>query len=193
MTARVDSGRMRRGFMARSEFGRVQYAVNYFQDRGLYITDQSYLSALEIKAKARKLATKKKRLDLIVIDHLGFMKHDPKILNLHHGISKSMKILKSLAKDLDVPIILLCQLSRKVEDRKPPIPMLSDLKESGSIEEDSDIVLFMYREGYYKRDDPAVQGIGEVIVAKNRNGPTGKVKLTWLAEYSRFENLAKGE
>jgi replicative DNA helicase len=140
-----------------------------------------------MRAKTRRLAAEQKRLDLIVVDYLQLMGGAGRFESRQQEVSKISRELKGLAKELQVPVVALSQLSRAPEARNPPKPLMSDLRESGSIEQDADVVAFIYREDYYNQTDEN-QGIAELIIAKQRNGPTGTVRLAFLKEFTRFEN-----
>jgi replicative DNA helicase len=143
-----------------------------------------------LRARARRLHRQCGKLGLIVIDYLQLMTSTKENENRATEISEISRSIKALAKELEVPVIALSQLSRKVEERNDKRPLMSDLRESGAIEQDADIILMMYREDYYKPDTPE-KGIAEVIIGKHRNGPTGTVKLTFLGEYTKFANCAQ--
>ena len=162
-------------------------------DARIFIDDTPGISALEIRAKARRLAAEQKQLDLIVVDYLQLMGSGAgrRSDNRQQEVSQISRELKGLAKELDVPVVALSQLSRAPEARNPPKPLMSDLRESGSIEQDADVVAFIYREDYYKETEEN-KGLAELIVAKQRNGPTGTVKLAFLKEFTRFENYFGG-
>jgi replicative DNA helicase len=157
----------------------------------IYIDDTSGISPFEIRAKARRLAAKG-GLDIIIVDYLQLMGLKQKVESREREVSEISKTLKAIAKELKVPVIALAQLNRSVEGRTDRRPMLSDLRESGSIEQDADIIMMLYREDYYDRDNPDIKGIAEIIVGKQRNGPTGKVKLRWVPERGVFQNLELG-
>jgi len=158
----------------------------------IFIDDTAGLSVLEMRAKARRLAAEQKKLDLIVVDYLQLMSAGGRIESRQQEVSKISRELKALAKELQVPVIALSQLSRAPEARNPPRPLMSDLRESGSIEQDADVVAFIYREDYYHETDEN-KGMSELIISKQRNGPTGTVKLAFLKEFTRFENYYGGE
>jgi len=155
----------------------------------IFIDDSAGISPLEIKAKARRLKAQY-NLGLILIDYLQLIQTGLKIENRQQEISQISRSLKGLARELNVPVITVSQLSRAVEQRSVQRPRLSDLRESGAIEQDADVVIFLYREEYYKPKS-SKKGIAEVIISKQRNGPTGTLELAFLKEYTRFENLAK--
>lgn len=191
-TASVDMGRLRRGMLTNQEWTRVTIAQDTLAGLNIVIDDTPALSTMQIKAKVRRLLTERKRLDMVLIDHGGHIKHASDHRRSEHlRISETMKELKAQAKEFDVPYVVLWQLSRKVEERKPPKPIMSDLRESGSIEEDADKIWFIYRPEYYLKDNcPDIdRGIAELIIGKNRNGPTDTpIKLAFLKHYVRFED-----
>ena len=153
----------------------------------VFIDDSSDLSPFDIRAKARRMKSKH-GLDMIIVDYLQLMTLKTKVESREREVSEMSRILKSIAKELQVPIIALAQLNRGVEGRSNRRPMLSDLRESGSIEQDADIIMMLYREDYYDTDTPEIKGMAEVIIGKQRNGPTGKVKLHWEPEFGRFSD-----
>jgi replicative DNA helicase len=156
----------------------------------LFIDDSSYLTPIRLRSKCRQLKRKEGRLDLVVIDYLQLMSGGAKFENRTQEVSAISRSLKALAKDLDCPVVALSQLSRNVEGRADKTPILSDLRESGSLEQDADVVIFIHRPEMYS-SDTALQGLAEVGVAKNRDGATGRLQLAWIADYTRFENLAR--
>ncbi len=160
-------------------------------DTGLFIDDSSGISPFEIRAKARRMKAQH-GLDMIMIDYLQLMSMKNKMESREREVSEISKLLKSIAKELQVPVIALAQLNRGVEGRSDRRPMLSDLRESGSIEQDADVIMMIYREDYYDRDNPEIKGVAEIIIGKQRNGPTDTVKLRWIPEYGVFENLVRG-
>jgi replicative DNA helicase len=178
--------KVRGGRLSEAEFRRLVNLTGGLYKASILIDDSAAPSVLEIRAKCRRLKSEN-RLDLVVIDYLQLIRASGPVENRVQEISQITRALKALAKELDVPIIALSQLSRAVEtragDRKP---QLSDLRESGSIEQDADVVLFVYREEMYKKDDPAVKGRADILIAKQRNGPTGDVKLTFLHDFTKF-------
>ena len=153
----------------------------------LFIDDTSGISPLEIRAKCRRMKAKY-GLDMIMVDYLQLMTLKQKVDNREREVSEISRLLKAVAKELEVPVIALAQLNRGVEGRSDRRPMLSDLRESGSIEQDADIIMMLYRQDYYDRDDPEIKGIAEVIIGKQRNGPTGTVKLRWQPEFGIFRD-----
>ncbi|MBI2811893.1 MAG: replicative DNA helicase, partial [Candidatus Melainabacteria bacterium] len=160
-------------------------------ETGLFIDDTSGISPFEIRAKARRMKAKH-GLDMIMIDYLQLMSLKGRMESREREVSEISKLLKSIAKELRVPVVALAQLNRGVEGRSDRRPMLSDLRESGSIEQDADVITMIYRPDYYDRDNPEVKGLAEIIIAKQRNGPTDTVKLRWIPEYGIFENLVRG-
>ena len=189
--AKVDAARFRRGILSREEWERLARAIGTLSDARLFIDDTPGISVLEMRAKARRLAAEQKRLDLIVVDYLQLMGGSRRNENRQQEVSQISRELKGLAKELNVPVIALSQLSRAPEARNPPRPMMSDLRESGSIEQDADVVAFIYREDYYKPTDENA-GMAELLISKQRNGPTGTIKLAFLKEFTRFENFYGG-
>ena len=151
------------------------------------------MSPANLRARARRLARQYGgKLGLLVIDYIQLMSGNRQGENRATEVSEISRSIKSLAKELQVPIVALSQLSRKVEERTDKRPMMSDLRESGAIEQDADVILMMYRDEYYNKDSQDNKGMAEVIIGKQRNGPTGTVRLAFLGEYTRFENLASG-
>lgn len=185
--ARLDASRFRNGQLIQAEWDRLAQAIGSLAEARIYIDDTPGITALEIRAKCRRLVAEEKSLDLIVVDYLQLMGGGRRTESRQQEVSQISRELKSLAKELGVPVVALSQLSRAPEARKPPKPMMSDLRESGSIEQDADIVGFIYREDYYNKTDEN-QGLAELIISKHRNGPTGTVKLAFIKEFTRFEN-----
>ncbi len=188
---RLDSHRLRTGRITDDEWGKFTYALGKMHEAPLYIDETGGLNPIDLRARARRLHRQYGKLGLIVIDYIQLMSSARQADNRANEVSEISRSIKSLAKELEVPIIALSQLSRKVEERTDKRPMMSDLRESGAIEQDADVILMMYREEYYKPDTPD-KGIAEVIIGKQRNGPTGTVRLAWQGEYTRFGNLAQG-
>lgn len=188
--AKVDASRFRRGILSRDEWERLARAIGTLAEARMYIDDTPGISVLEMRAKARRLAAEQKRLDLIVVDYLQLM-GGGRSESRQQEVSQISRELKALAKEMNVPVIAVSQLSRAPEARNPPKPMMSDLRESGSIEQDADVVAFIYREDYYKPSDENA-GMAELLISKQRNGPTGTIKLAFLKEFTRFENYYGG-
>lgn len=189
--AHINAHRFRTGHLMSNEWERLANAIGTLSDARIFIDDTPGISALEIRAKCRRLAAEQKTLDLIVIDYLQLMGGSKRTESRQQEVSQISRELKGLAKEMDVPVVALSQLSRAPEARSPPKPLMSDLRESGSIEQDADVVAFIYREDYYKETEEN-KGLAELIVAKQRNGPTGTVKLAFLKEFTRFENYFGG-
>lgn len=187
---RLDASRVRTGRLNDDEWSRLSFALGKLHEAPIYIDESGGLTPGTLRARARRLHRQCGKLGLIVIDYLQLMTTARQSENRATEISEISRSIKALAKELQVPIIALSQLSRKVEERQDKRPMMSDLRESGAIEQDADVILMMYREEYYKQDTPE-KGIAEVIIGKQRNGPTGTVRLAFLGEYTRFENLAQ--
>lgn len=188
--AEVDNKKIANGDLLPDEYVKVAEGMNRLAGAQLYIDDSSVLSPSEIRAKCRK-AKLEKNIGLVIVDYLQLMESKNASGSRQQEISEISRGLKILAKELDVPVIALSQLSRATEARADHKPMLSDLRESGSIEQDADIVLFIHRDDYYDQESEN-KNTAEIIVAKNRHGETGTVKLGWEGKYTRFSNLAKG-
>jgi replicative DNA helicase len=189
---RLDSHRVRSGRLTDDEWSRLSFALGKLHEAPIYIDETGGLTPANLRARARRLARQYGgKLGLLVIDYIQLMSSNRQGENRATEVSDISRAIKSLAKELQVPVVALSQLSRKVEERNDKRPMMSDLRESGAIEQDADVILMMYREEYYKPDTPD-KGIAEVIIGKQRNGPTGTVRLTFLGEYTRFESLAGG-
>ena len=189
--AHINAHRFRTGHLMTNEWERLANAIGTLSEARLFIDDTPGVSVLEMRAKCRRLAAEQKQLDLIVVDYLQLMGGSKRTESRQQEVSQISRELKALAKELDVPVVALSQLSRAPEARNPPKPLMSDLRESGSIEQDADVVAFIYREDYYKETEEN-KGLAELIVAKQRNGPTGTVKLAFLKEFTRFENYFGG-
>ncbi|VAX24719.1 Replicative DNA helicase (DnaB), partial [hydrothermal vent metagenome] len=191
--AKVSGNKMRTGFLAQSDWPKLSAAAGRLHAASIFIDDTAFQTALDIRAKARRLKNEHGRLDLIVVDYLQLMSARGRVESRTLEVSEITRSLKQLAKELHVPVIAISQLSRKVEDREGKRPQLADLRESGSIEQDADVVMFVYREEFYDRDKPEAQGKAEIIIGKQRNGPTGVVKLAFLKDFTRFEDLAAAD
>ena len=190
--ARVDLARVRTGHLTDREFPRLAMAAGRLGDAPIFIDDTPALSVLELRAKARRLKRDPaNKLGLVIVDYIQLMRSSEGRDNREQEISEISRSLKALAKELHVPVLALSQLNRQVESRTPPVPRLADLRESGAIEQDADVIIFLYRDDYYNEDSDK-KGLAEVIVAKQRNGPTGSVELTFLREFTRFENREVG-
>jgi replicative DNA helicase len=193
--ARVDSHRMRTGSLWREDMNKVVQAMEQLAHAPIFIDDTPGISLSEMRAKARRLRQSQGKLDLLVVDYLQLMAGAARRYeNRTQEVSAISRGLKGLAKELDVPVVALSQLSRAPESRGGDHrPQLADLRESGSIEQDADVVGFIFREEVYKPDDPELDGKAELIIAKQRNGPTGKVRLAFLKQSTRFESRAQDE
>jgi replicative DNA helicase len=185
--ARIDAHRLRSGMLSKDDWRRLALAVGELSDVKIFLDDTPGMSVLEMRAKARRLRNEQKALDLIVIDYMQLMSGRGRIESRQQEVSQISRELKMLAKELNVPLIALSQLSRAPEARTGSRPQLSDLRESGSIEQDADVVMFIYREEYYKPETEK-QNIAEIIIGKQRNGPTGAVELVFLKQLTRFED-----
>lgn len=188
---KLDQHVLKTGALQDEHWGRLNEAVTKLSDAPLFIDETPGLTALELRARARRLARQfGGKLGLIVIDYLQLMTGSGRGDNRASELGEISRSLKGLAKELQVPIIALSQLSRKVEERPDKRPMMSDLRESGAIEQDADLIMFMFRDEYYTKEHSQLKGLAECIIGKHRNGPTGRVYLTFLGQYTRFENAA---
>jgi replicative DNA helicase len=186
--ARVDAHRLRTGRIGKDEWQRIIAAYRELSNTRMYIDDTPGVSILEVRAKARRLKLER-GLDILVIDYLQLMRGSGRYESRQQEISDISRSLKGLAKELGIPIVALSQLSRATEQRSGDHrPQLSDLRESGAIEQDADVVMFLFREEVYKKDDPDLKGRAELIIGKQRNGPIGTVNLVFIREFTRFEN-----
>jgi replicative DNA helicase len=185
---RIDQHRLRTGRLEDDDWPRLTSAVGMLTEVPLFIDDTPALSPTELRARARRLYREHGEMGLIVIDYLQLMQTSGPSDNRASEISEISRSLKALAKELDVPIIALSQLNRSLEQRPNKRPVMSDLRESGAIEQDADLIVFIYRDEVYNEDSPD-KGTAEIIIAKQRNGPIGTVRLTFLGKYTRFENF----
>ncbi len=185
--ARVDAHRLRTGYLNREEWARLADALRRLCETKVFIDDSAAVSVMEMRAKCRRLKAEH-GLDLLIVDYLQLMAGRGRIESRQQEVSQISRDLKGLAKELDIPVVALSQLSRAPEQRSEHKPQLSDLRESGAIEQDSDVVCFIYREELYNPTDEN-QGTAELIIGKQRNGPTGMVQLAFLKEFTRFENM----
>ena len=186
--AQIDSHRFRTGLLTESDYGRLSDAMSFLSDARVYIDDTPSLGVLEMRAKSRRLKAEH-GLDLVIIDYLQLMQGRGRFENRNQEIASISRSLKALAKELDVPVMALSQLSRAPESRGDKRPQLSDLRESGALEQDADVVMFIFREDMYE-ETPENENVAEIIIGKQRNGPTGTVKLAFLKQQTRFENLS---
>ncbi|MGH7248594.1 MAG: replicative DNA helicase, partial [Pseudomonadota bacterium] len=189
--ARVNSAKARSGFLGERDFPKLAEAAGMLADAPIFIDDSSDTSAITLKAKCRRLARERgSNLGLIMVDYMQLMRSARPGESREKEIAEISRSLKALAKELKVPVIALSQLNRQVETRPDRRPLLADLRESGAIEQDADVIAFIYRDEMYRGKESKTPGIAEIIVAKQRNGPTDTVQLTYLGEYTRFENYA---
>jgi len=189
--AKVDAHKVRTGYLATSDWPRLTAAAGKLSEAPIFIDDTPAISVMELRAKARRLKAHHD-IQLIILDYMQLMRGSMGAESRQQEISEISRSLKALARELSVPVIAISQLSRAVESRTDHRPQLSDLRESGAIEQDADVVVLILREEYYN-STPDNQGIAEVIIAKQRNGPVGALKLAFIKEYTRFENIARVE
>ncbi|MCI5936987.1 MAG: replicative DNA helicase [Eubacterium sp.] len=193
MNSKVDSQHIRTGTLEDDEWAKITESSIILGESALVIDDTANISIQELRSKCRKIKMEKGNLGLIIIDYLQLMSGGSgnKNISRQQEISDISRSLKGLARELNCPVIALSQLSRKVEEREDKRPILSDLRESGAIEQDADIVMFLYRDEYYNKDASEKKGVTELIIGKQRNGPTCTVELKWLGQYTKFANLEK--
>ncbi|MCX4346851.1 MAG: replicative DNA helicase [Lachnospiraceae bacterium] len=189
MNSRVDAQVLRTGNLEDSDWANLMESARIIGESGLIIDDTPGISITELRSKCRKFKLEQ-NLGLVIIDYLQLMSASGRSESRQQEISEISRSLKALAREINCPVVALSQLSRAVEKRDDKRPMLSDLRESGAIEQDADVVMFIYRDEYYNKESPEA-GITEIIIAKQRNGPTGTVKLGWQAEYTKFVNLER--
>jgi replicative DNA helicase len=189
--ARVDAHKVRTGYLATSDWPRLTAAAGKLSEASIFIDDTPAISVMELRAKARRLKAHH-NIQLVILDYLQLMRGSGSVENRQQEISEISRSLKALARELNVPVVAISQLSRAVEARSDHRPQLSDLRESGAIEQDADVVVLILREEYYN-PSPENQGVAEINIAKQRNGPVGMLKLTFIQEYTRFENIARIE
>ncbi|ABB08764.1 MULTISPECIES: replicative DNA helicase [Burkholderia] len=186
---RLDQHRMRTGRLTDEDWPKLTHAVQKMSEAQLFIDETGGLNPMELRSRARRLARQCGKLGLIIVDYLQLMSGSSQGENRATEISEISRSLKSLAKELDVPVIALSQLNRGLEQRPNKRPVMSDLRESGAIEQDADVILFIYRDEVYNPDSPD-KGTAEIIIGKQRNGPIGPVRLTFLGQYTKFDNFA---
>lgn len=189
--AKVDAHKVRTGYLATSDWPRLTAAAGKLSEAPIFIDDSPAISVLELRAKARRLKAHQ-NIQMIILDYMQLMRGTSGMESRQQEISEISRSLKALARELSVPVIAISQLSRAVESRTDHRPQLSDLRESGAIEQDADVVVLILREEYYN-PSPENQGVAEVIIAKQRNGPVGTMRLAFIKEYTRFENIARIE
>jgi len=187
--SRVDMAKMRTGTFATDDWRKLASGTSKLSEAAIFVDDTPAISVLEVRSKCRRLKREQGRLDLVMIDYLQLMTGNANADRKDLEISEMTRSLKGLAKELDVPIIILSQLNRSLESRADKRPMMSDLRESGAIEQDADVIMFIYRDEVYNKN-PDNEGLAEIIIAKQRNGPIGTTRLTFLKEYTRFENFS---
>jgi replicative DNA helicase len=185
--ARIDAHRFRSGYLTEQDYGRITTALGTLDQARVFIDDTASIGVLEMRAKARRLKAEH-GLHLLIIDYIQLMQGRGRFENRQQELASISRALKGLAKELHVPVVALSQLSRAPDSRADHRPQLSDLRESGALEQDADVVLFIYREDQYEKKDET-EGVAEIILGKQRNGPTGVVKLAFVKEHTRFENL----
>ncbi|NLJ37345.1 MAG: replicative DNA helicase [Candidatus Atribacteria bacterium] len=188
--AGIDASRVRRGIINEKDWPILASAAGRLANATIYIDDSPGITVLELRAKARRLKVEK-NLGLVIVDYLQLMSGHVRSENRQQEISEISRSLKAMARELNVPVVAVSQLSRAVEQRNPKRPQLSDLRESGAIEQDADLVLFIYREEYYNPNTQSKKNIAEIIVAKQRNGPVGVVELLFRNAFTKFENLSR--
>ena len=190
LESRIPLKKLRSGFLSEDELIKLTSIASEISSSPIYIDDTASLSILELKAKARRLK-REKDIQIIIVDYLQLMRSNRRVESRQQEVAEISRGLKALAKELNIPVIALAQLSRQVEMRADKKPQLADLRESGSIEQDADLVMFIHRPEYYKKNPtPEEEGIAEIIIAKQRNGPTDTIKLAFIKEITKFENLA---
>jgi replicative DNA helicase len=190
--ARIDAHRLRTGYLTTDDYGKLVHAIGRLEQARIYIDDTASIGVLEMRAKARRLQAEH-GLHLLIIDYIQLMQGRGKFDNRQQELSTISRSLKGLAKELGVPIIALSQLSRAAETRSDHRPMLSDLRESGALEQDADLCMFIFRPAVYEKEkNPETDRVAEIIIAKQRNGPIGSVTLVFQNEYTRFENMTGG-
>ena len=188
--ARVDLSLLRKAEMSDDEWSRLAAAGDQLGKLPIFIDDSAALTTLELRARTRRLKAEE-NIGMVIIDYLQLMRSSRRVDSRELEISDISRSLKALAKELQIPVIALAQLNRKVEERSDKRPMLSDLRESGAIEQDADLIMFIYRDEVYNKDpDNPEKGLAEIIIGKQRNGPTGRVKLSYVSAYTSFEELA---
>jgi replicative DNA helicase len=186
---RIDLARMRGGFLNEADWPKLAKAAGSISEAPFFIDDSGSLSVLEVRAKCRRIHAEA-GLGLVIIDYLQLMRGSPNAQSREQEISEISRGLKALAKELNVPVIALSQLNRSLEQRADKRPVLSDLRESGAIEQDADVIMFVYRDEVYNANTPD-RGVAEIIIGKQRNGPIGTARVKFFNENTRFDNLAE--
>jgi replicative DNA helicase len=190
-TARIDSSKLRTGDLSDADWNRAHDAFGFLQSAKVFIDDNPALTVMDVRARARRIKQQNGDLGVVIIDYLQLMSSRGRAENRQVEVSEMSRSLKILARELSCPIIALSQLSRKLEERSDKRPMMSDLRESGALEQDADVVLFLYRPEQYGEVANDKKSEAEIIVGKNRNGPTRTAHLTWRGEFARFDNVAE--
>jgi replicative DNA helicase len=185
----LDQHRLRTGRLHDEDWPRLTHAIQKMNDAQLYIDETPALNPIEMRARARRLARQCGKLGLIIVDYLQLMQGSKPGDNRASEISEISRSLKGLAKELQCPVIALSQLNRSLEQRPNKRPVMSDLRESGAIEQDADVIIFLYRDEVYNPDSPD-KGTAEIIIGKQRNGPIGAIRLTWIGQYTKFGNYS---
>ncbi|HVA70603.1 MAG TPA: replicative DNA helicase [Acidimicrobiales bacterium] len=190
-TARIDSSKLRTGDLSEADWNRAHEAFGYLQSAKVFIDDNPALTIMDVRARARRIKQQNGDLGVVIIDYLQLMSSRGRAENRQVEVSEMSRSLKILARELECPVVALSQLSRKLEERADKRPMMSDLRESGSLEQDADVVLFLFRPEIYGDVSNDMKADAEIIVGKNRNGPTRTAHLTWRGEFARFDNVAE--
>jgi replicative DNA helicase len=186
---RIDQTRMRTGDMHEDDWPRFTGAVSQLKDKNLYIDDTAAITPNELRNRARRVAREAGSLGMIVVDYLQLMRESGNPENRTHEISEISRSLKAIAKEMKCPLVALAQLNRGLEQRTDKRPVMADLRDSGAIEQDADVILFVYRDEVYHPESPD-KGTAEIIIGKQRNGPIGKIRLAFIGNLTKFENLA---
>lgn len=187
--ARVDAGRLRTGHLAEADWPKLTKAAGSLNEAKIFIDDTPAISVLEMRAKARRLKAEH-NIGMVVVDYLQLMRGRANPESRQQEISEISRFLKALAKELSIPVVALSQLNRGLESRTDKRPMMSDLRESGAIEQDADVIMFVYREEVYDKENEDLKGKAEIVIGKQRNGPIGTVNLAFRGEFTRFENMS---
>jgi replicative DNA helicase len=190
-TARIDSSKLRTGDLSEADWNRAHDAFGYLQSAKIFIDDNPALTVMDVRSRARRIKQQNRDLGVVIVDYLQLMSSRGRAENRQVEVSEMSRSLKILARELECPVIALSQLSRKLEERADKRPVMSDLRESGSLEQDADVVLFLFRPEQYGEVPNDKKADAEIIVGKNRNGPTRTAHLTWRGEFARFDNVAE--
>jgi replicative DNA helicase len=189
---KIDAHKLRGGFLTESDWPKLTRAAGTLSEVPIFVDDSAGINVLEMRAKARRLK-KDQKLGLIIVDYLQLMEKKGGAESREQEISSISRSLKGLAKELNIPVIALSQLNRQVEGRQNKRPQLADLRESGAIEQDADVIIFIYRDEVYNENSPEKKGVAEIIIGKQRNGPSGRtINLAFIDKYTNFENFAYG-